>query len=65
MFSFIHQDQTQNLFFFSGTSIWNSLPEYIKTDPSMKHFKSSYLRWYKQSLLKKNCIKFFFGYSTF
>ena len=29
-FSFIlHQDQIHNLFFFSGISIWNSIPEYI------------------------------------
>ena len=37
------------LFIFSGTSIWNSIPEYIKTASSVKHFKSLYLRWYKQS----------------
>ena len=39
----------RNSFIFSGTSIWNSIPEYIKTAPSVKHFKSLYLRWYKQS----------------
>ena len=39
----------RNSFIFSGTSIWNSIPEYIKTASSVKHFKSLYLRWYKQS----------------
>ena len=39
----------RNSFIFSGTSIWNSSPEYIKTASSVKHFKSLYLRWYKQS----------------
>ena len=39
----------RNSFIFSGTSIWNSIPQYIKTAPSVKHFKSLYLRWYKQS----------------
>ena len=53
MFSLIHQDPTQELFcnsfIYSGTSIWNSNPEYIKTAPYVKHCKSLYLRWYKQS----------------
>ena len=39
----------QNSFIFPGTSIWNSIPEYIKTAPSVKQFKSLYLRWFKQS----------------
>ena len=36
----------RNSFIFRGTSIWNSIPEYIKTASSLKHFKSLYLRWY-------------------
>jgi len=36
----------RNVFIFQGTSIWNSIPEYIKTASSLKHFKSLYLRWY-------------------
>ena len=39
----------RNSFIFSGTSIWNSIPDYIKTARSVKHFKPLYLRWYKQS----------------
>jgi len=39
----------RNSLIFSGISIWNSIPEYIKSAPSVKHFKSLYLRWYKQS----------------
>ena len=38
-----------SVFIFSSTSILNSIPEYIKTAFSVKHFKSLYLRWYKQS----------------
>ena len=51
IFSFIHQDPIQNYFvtrsFFQA--IWNF--EYIKTALSVKHFKSLYLRWYKQLLI--------------
>ena len=39
----------RNLLIFSCTSIWNYIPEYIKTTPSVKQFKSLYLRWFKQS----------------
>ena len=39
----------RNSFIFSGTSIWNSIHEYTKTEPSVKNFKYLYLRWYKQS----------------
>jgi len=42
-------DLFRTLFIFSGTSIWNSIPEYLKTASSVKHFKSLYLRWYKLS----------------
>ena len=53
MFSFIHKYPTQELFrnsfIFSGTSIWNSIPEYIKTATAVKKFKSLNLRWYTQS----------------
>ena len=38
----------RNSFIFSGTSIWNSIIEYINTASSVKHVKSLYLRWYKQ-----------------
>ena len=40
---------SSNHSFFAGISIWNSVPEYIKTASTVKHFKSLYLRWYKQS----------------
>ena len=46
IFSFIYQDPTLNYFVthsFLGTSIWNSIPEYIKTASSVAHFKSLYL----------------------
>ena len=60
IFSFIHQDPTQSFFvtrsFFSGTSILNSILEHIKTAPSVKHFKSLYLRWYKQSSENQFCV---------
>ena len=36
---------------FSGTSIWNSIPVYIKTASSERHFKFLCLKWYK----KKTC----------
>jgi len=39
----------RNSFIFSGSWIWNSILEYINTASSVKHFKSLYLRWYKQS----------------
>ena len=39
----------RNSFICLGTPIWNSIREYIKTASSVKHFKSLYLRWYKQS----------------
>ena len=39
----------RNSFIFSGTSIWNSVPEYIKTASAVKKFKSLNLRWYTQS----------------
>ena len=42
-------DLFRTLFIFSGTSIWNSIPEYIKTASSVKHFKSLYLSWNNQS----------------
>ena len=34
----------RNSFIFLGTSIWNYIPEFIKTASSVKHFKSLYLR---------------------
>ena len=39
----------RNSFIFSGTSIWNAIPEYIKTASAVKHYTSLYLRRYKQS----------------
>jgi len=39
----------RNSLIFSGTSIWNSIPEYIKTASAVKNFKSLNLRWYAQS----------------
>ena len=39
----------RNSFIFAGISIRKSVPEYIKTASTVKHFKSLYLRWYKQS----------------
>ena len=39
----------RNSFIFSGISILNSIPQYIKTAPTVKHVTSLYLRWYKQS----------------
>ena len=39
----------RNSFNFSGTSIWNAIPEYIKTASAVKHYTSLYLRRYKQS----------------
>jgi len=38
----------RNSFICLGTSIWNSIPEYIKTASSVKLVKSLYLRWYQQ-----------------
>ena len=53
-FQLLHQDPTLNYFvthsFFQA--IWNSFPEYIKTASSVKHFKSLYLRLYKQIFWK-------------
>ena len=40
----------RNSLIVSGTSIWNSIPKYIKPAYSVKHFKSLYLRWYKHSV---------------
>ena len=46
----------RNAFIFSGTSIWNSIPQSRKTAPSVKHFKSLYLRWYIQSFESEFCV---------
>jgi len=46
----------RNSFIFSGTLIWNSIAEYINTASSVKHFKTLYLRWYKQSFEGKFCV---------
>ena len=35
----IPNELIRNSVIFSGTSIWNSTPEYIKTASSVKHFK--------------------------
>ena len=39
----------RHTFVFSGTSIWNSIPLYIKNSTSIQHFKTLYLRWVKPS----------------
>ena len=36
----------RSTFTFSGSSIWNSLPSFVKNSSSLKQFKKSYMRWY-------------------
>ena len=33
-------------FTFSGSSLWNSLPDYVKHSTSLNQFKTSYKRWF-------------------
>ena len=40
-----HLEIYRNVFVFSGSSVWNSLPSYIHNSNSFQHFKAQYLRW--------------------
>ena len=51
MYSFMHSNSALSRI--NGIFI---IAEYIKTAPSVKHFKSLYLRWYKQSSENQFCV---------
>jgi len=39
----------RNTFVFSGSSIWNSIPDYISNSSNRNLFKVRYLKWYQSS----------------
>ena len=39
-------EQFRNTLSYSGSKIWNSIPEHIKHSESVAHFKQKYIEWF-------------------
>ena len=60
------------IYIFSGSSVWNSLPSYIHNSNSVQHFKAQYLHWVLvikdtynvyHSILDTMCVCIYIKYS--